>query len=259
MTYQRWFLTIVMIALIGQAATADFCRASDITLFAGAGLRQPVDQLTRAFETETGHRVFVEYGGAGKLMVRIRTTGKGDLFMPGALFYIDMLEKEGIVVSYTPIVAHTPVVGVNRNCKIDCRTFADIATPGFRLALGDPQAMALGKNAMAILDCTGLKEGVLKNVVVYGATVKQLAFYVSGGEVDGAIIGRADAVQFGDTIRIVPVPDNCLKPEIIGVGMLKGGCMRPEVHRLQQYLSSEQAIAIFQTYGFLPIDVSANE
>ena len=259
MKFKTLFQTMMMIFLIGQAARIDICRASDINLFAGAGLRQPVDHLVQAFEAETGHRVFVEYGGSGKLMVRIRTLGKGDLFIPGALFYIDILEQEGIVVSYTPIVAHTPVVGINRKSKINCRTFADIATPGFRLALGDPQAMALGKNAMAILECTGLKDAVLKNVVVYGATVKQLALYVSNGEVDGAIIGRADAVQFNDTIRIVPVPENCLKPEMIAVGMLKTGAMRSEVHQLQQYLSSEHAIAIFQTYGFLPIDVSAHE
>ena len=248
----KWFLWM-MVAMVTP------CAASDITLFAGAGLRQPVDRLVSAFEAKTGHRVFVEYGGAGKLMVRIRAMGKGDLFMPGALFYLDVLEKEGIVVSYTPIVAHTPVLGVNRNCKIACRNFADIKSPGFRLALGDPKAMALGKSALAILECTGLKDAALKNVVVYGATVKQLALYVSGGEVDGAVIGRADAVQFADKIRIVPIPEPCMTSEIIAVGMLKRGAMRSEVHQLQQYLSSENAIAVFQKYGFLPIDGAAHE
>ena len=163
--------------------------AETIHLFAGAGLRQPVDRLIASFETKTGVTVQADYGGSGKQCVKIRTTGQGDLFMPGAFFYIEDLQKEKIAHDAVPVAVHTPVVGVNRNSSISVDTLDDLAKPGLRIALGDPKAMALGRTAMDILEGSGKKDAILKNVVVYGATVKQLALYLTQGDVDAAIIG----------------------------------------------------------------------
>ena len=66
--------------------------SADLLLFAGAGLRQPTDQLIQTFQKESGHTVRVTYAGSGQLMSSILASGQGDLFMPGAFFYIKKLE-----------------------------------------------------------------------------------------------------------------------------------------------------------------------
>ena len=187
--------------------------SADLLLFAGAGLRQPTEQLIQTFQKKTGHTVRVTYAGSGQLMSSIVASGQGDLFLPGALFYIKKLEEIGSIDSSKNLVAHTAVVGVNIHKGNLIRSFDDLARPGLRLALGDPKAMAFGRVARKILSCSPLKEAILKNVVVYGATVKQLAMYVSQGDVDAAIIGRADAFQFRDRIRMVPIPPAYFQPE----------------------------------------------
>lgn len=226
----------------------------EILLFAGAGLRQPTDRLIERFEEKTGHKVYVEYGGGGKLAVRIRASGRGDLFMPGALFYIENLQKSGHAKDYKRVAAHTPVVGVNRKSGKAVKAFADLAKPGVRVALGDPGAMAFGRTSEAILECSGMKKAILDNVTVYAATVKQLALYVSLGDVDAAIIGRADAVQAGGRIRIVEIPEACFRREIIAAARLKNAAGRPEVTALQNYLAGPAAERVFTKFGFLPID-----
>ena len=188
----RFLSVLLLLFLTWQAPVS---RAEDLSLLAGAGLRQPTDQLISSFQRQTGHRIFVDYGGSGTLLARIIASGQGDLYMPGAFYYIRILEEKGKLHSFRKIVAHTPVIGVNRNKTGLIRSFEDLASPGVRLALGDPKAMAFGRLAMDILECSKIKEAVLKNVVVYGATVKQLALYVAQGDVDASIIGRADAVQ----------------------------------------------------------------
>ncbi len=149
--------------------------AGELLLFAGAGLRQPTDRLIRIFQEETGHSVNVTYAGSGQLLSAILASGEGDLFMPGAFFYIRKLKEMCRIDSFKNLVAHTPVVGVNIRKGNRVLSFDDLARPGLRLALGDPKAMAFGRMAQAILSRSPLKAAILKNVVVYGATVKQLA------------------------------------------------------------------------------------
>jgi molybdate transport system substrate-binding protein len=240
--------------LLGLFRSEGEARCEDIHLFAGAGLRQPVDQLIDLFREQTGCSVIVDYAGAGNLLARIIASGRGDLFMPGSFYYIQRLEQEGLVDSFGIVVYHTPVIGVNRDKAHLITSFQDLARPGVRLALGDPEAMAFGRVAMDILEKSEIKDEILKNVVVYGATVKQMALYVAQGDADASIIGRADAVQYQDRIKIIPVPEEYFEAEIIAIAILKKAADRPEVIRFRDFMASENAIEIFRHFGFLPID-----
>jgi len=227
--------------------------SADLLLFAGAGLRQPTDQLIEAFQKETGHTVRVTYAGSGQLMASILASGQGDLFMPGSLFHIQKLEKMGRIDSFKKVVAHTAVVGVNIHKRYLIRSFDDLARPGVRLALGDPKAMALGRTAQDILSRSPLRAAVLKNVVVYGATVKQLAMYVSQGDVDASIIGRADAFQFRDSIRIVPIPQDYFQPETIAIAVLKDSRHLETASQFRDFMASKQGMAVFKHFDFLTL------
>jgi molybdate transport system substrate-binding protein len=228
--------------------------AQELHIFVGAGLRQPVDQLVQEFEDQTEHRVFVDYGGSGNLMAKIAATSKGDLFIPGALFYIEKLKKAGKVRSSRPIAYHTPVIGVNARQVGRVTRFNDLAAPGIRLAMGDPKAMAFGRTALSICEKSGQKEAILKNVAVYGATVKQLAMYVSRGVVDAAIIGRADAFQNRDKITIVPIPQTFFQPETIAAAVLQSASDFDTAQALVNYLSNDHGITVFRQFGFLPME-----
>jgi molybdate transport system substrate-binding protein len=227
--------------------------AGELHLFVGAGLRQPVDRLVQAFENQTGQRVFIDYAGSGQLLTRIEASGKGDLFVPGALFYIEKLQKAGKIRTLRPLVQHTPVIGVHHSLASRIQTFDDLAKPGVRLAMGDPKAMAFGRTAMAICERSGQKEAILKNVAVYGATVKQLALYVGQGSVDAAIIGRADAFQNRDRIAMVAIPTAYFQPEVIAAAVLESTSNPELAAQLLAYLSTADAAFVFQQYGFLPL------
>jgi molybdate transport system substrate-binding protein len=254
MNTDRLFLSFVMLVLfLAPSFISGEATAGELHLYAGAGLRQPTDTLVQGFEKQTGARVYVDYGGGGQLLTRILISGKGDLFMPGAFFYIEKLQHQGLIHSYRPVVAHTPVIGVNSKKANIITTFEDLARPGIRLAMGDPKAMAFGRTAMDILDRSGLKQEILGNVVVYGATVKQLALYVAGGDVDASIIGRTDAFQYKDHITIVQLPDRLFRPETIAIAVLHSSNDLPLSQKLRDFMSTHEAIQVFQGFGFIPL------
>lgn len=228
--------------------------AKELHIFVGAGLRQPVDQLVQEFQDHTGHRVFVDYGGSGHLMTKIEAISKGDIFIPGALFYIEKLKKAGKIRSSQPIVHHTPVIGVNAKQAGRITRFKDLAAPGIRLAMGDPKAMAFGRTALSICEKSGQKEAILKNVTVYGATVKQLAMYVSQGVVDAAIIGRADAFQNLEKITVVPIPQTFFQSETIAAAVLQSASDPDTAQTLVNYLSNDHGVTVFRQFGFLSLE-----
>ena len=243
-----WVVFFIFLGFLSDAM------AEDLHIFVGAGLRQPVDQLTREFETRTGHHVFVDYGGSGQLLAKIQAASQGDLFIPGALFYIEKLRKAGKVRSSRPIVLHSPVIGVNIKQTGKVARFEDLAKPGVRLAMGDPKAMAFGRTALSICEKSGLKDAIWRNVAVFGATVKQLALYVSQGVVDAAIIGRSDAYQNRETITMVPIPKEYFEAETVAAAILQSAKDPDLAGELGEYLSSEHGVSVFQQYGFLPLE-----
>ncbi len=245
-----WLAVIFVWAAIGASSIRADDRA--LYLYCGAGLRQPVDELLADFQKETGWKVTVEFGGAGQLLTRFRATGAGDVFLPGSHFYVDKLSAEGLVASRRAVVLHTPVAAVNKKRGGHIRSFADLARPGVRVGLGDPKAMALGRTAEQILNNSGLKENILKNVVTRASTVKQLTLYVVQGDVDAAIVARADAFQNKDVLTFFEIDPHWYTPEVVTVAVLKSSADPEAAQKLADYLSSEQAVGFFGLYGFLP-------
>lgn len=248
---KQLFLTAVFLLVFSQIPSAF---SADLLLFAGAGLRQPTDRLVKMFEKDTGHTVCTTYGGSGQLMSAILASGRGDLFMPGAFFYIKTLKEKGLIHSFRRLMAHTPVIGVNHHKRDQLRSIDDLARPGVRLALGDPHAMAFGRVAQRILSHSTLKAAILKNVAVYGATVKQLALYVAQGDVDAAIIGRADAFQFRERIQMVQIPEAYNPPETIAIAVLNATRHLEAACRFRDFMASPRGTEVFETFGFLPLD-----
>lgn len=227
-------------------------RADDLLMYCGAGLRQPVDELISLYRQKTGENIIVEFGGSGLLLTRYRASKKGDLFLAGSQFYTDQLKSDGKSASVYPLVLHVPVVAVNIKSKSMIKNFADIAKPGVRLGLGDHRSMALGRTAGVILERSGLKDAILKNTVVYAATVKQLTLYVAMGNVDAAIIARADAFQNKDRLVYFDINRKWYDPEIVTMAVFNTSKKIERAKNTAEFFSSPDSIKIFTEYGFLP-------
>ncbi len=244
-------LAFGLLALQTAAQTAT-AAAQDLHAYVGAGLRPPVDALIEAFRKETGIAVTAEYGGSGQLLARFAETRTGDLFIPGTTFYTDKLKELDAVADLKVLVVHGPVLAVAPSKAEVIRGFADLAKPGVRVGLGDPQAMALGRTAEDILDKSGQGEAIRRNVTVRAATVKQLALYVLDGNVDAAIIGASEAAQNPGKLSVLAIPPDWYEAEYAPVAVLKTSAAPDAAKRFADFLASDAGLATFQRFGFPP-------
>ena len=87
--------TLMAITLSSQAA--------DLYLYAGAGLKEPVEKIVKQFEQNTGNKVTVEYGGSGQILARYNQVKTGDLFLSGSADYVEKLAQDNQVKAVEPL------------------------------------------------------------------------------------------------------------------------------------------------------------
>ncbi|WP_213991073.1 molybdate ABC transporter substrate-binding protein [Sodalis sp. dw_96] len=237
---------------LGCGLNGGLTQAAELHLYAGAGLQPAVATVIAKFEQDTGNHVVVEYGGSGQIMTRYQLTGQGDLFLAGSAFDINKLQQKGKVTAAYPLALHIPVLVLRRDKAQGINNYADLAASHLRLAMGDPKAIALGRSGERLLDATGYGTQLRAKVVVRTADMPQLVLYVLQGNVDGAVVGRSDAVKHLDVLKVLPSPNN-VPAEVVTLAQLTTSQNVPLTKQLAGYFTSPQGIKAFADQGFLPI------
>lgn len=240
-------LVLLPLLLIGYAASA-----AELHLYAGAGLRVPVEAVVKQFEQDTGHNVVIEYGGSGQILTRFNLTKTGDLFLPGSADYVEKLQQQGQVTESYPLVLHTPVMVVRKSAGAGIRTLADLAHSQLKIGMGDPKAIALGKSGEQLLVASGYEKALKDNVVVQATTIKQLLIYLLNGDVDAAVIGRSDAIKHQDTLTMLPSPPGTPE-EVATIAVLATSTQPEAAKQLAEFFASSQGIKAFTDRGYLPV------
>ncbi|UAY77810.1 molybdate ABC transporter substrate-binding protein [Pasteurella canis] len=241
-----------LITLILSITATLSVKAVDLHLYAGAGLKDPVEKIVKQFEQQTGHKVTIEYGGSGQLLARYNTVKTGDLYLPGSSDYVEKLEKTGDVKASAPLVLHIPVMAIRKDKSAGIDSFKALAQSQLRLGIGDSKAMALGKGAEKIIELSGYQKELNDKVVVKAATVKQLMLYLLNGDVDAAVVGRSGAWKVRDKVDILPNPAG-VPEEKVTIALLSSSQYPAEAKQLLNFFNSEQGVKYFTDEGFLPI------
>lgn len=225
----------------------------------GAGLMKPMNELINQFEQKTGIKVQVHYGGSAEIFGILETTCGCDVFIPGAYKYTQDALKRGYLIKDTikNLTLHIPVIIVSVNNPKHIQTLEDLAKPGIKVVLGDPQACAIGKVAKKILEKNGLWEKVKKNVLTFTPTVNQLIIYIITGQADAAIIWE-DMTSWTQakgkiTVITIPTKQNIIKtiPTAVTVCAEKHDVLA--IARLfNDFIATPKALTIWEKWGFKP-------
>ena len=140
------FLSIVALSILGWLRPRK-PHSAPILVHCAAGLRMPVEELARQFETETEVPVQLQFGGSQQLLASILTAKRGDLFIPGDDSYLAKAE----VAETLPLAQMDVVVVVRKGNPLKVATLADLMQPAVRVALPDPDSAATGKLARTAL------------------------------------------------------------------------------------------------------------
>ena len=225
----------------------------EILIHCGAGIRPVAEEIIKRFESEKGIRVLCNYAGGGKLVSEICLGQKGDLFMPGARFYIDTVKEKDLVYTDTEktVFYFVPVIFVRKGNPFGIACIKDLTKKGIRVGIGARDACAVGRRTVKIFEKNNIPyEVISQNIVYESATVNELPAAVKLGSVDAVVCWDANAGHFTEWGTIVPIPRKENVVSIVSVVMLKCTSHPEYAKQLIDYITSDEAKQILLSNGY---------
>ncbi len=230
-----------------------------LEVFCAAGVKPPIVELAEQFAAEYGVGVNFQYGGSGTLLSSLQVARRGDLFIAADVSYVEKARAKGIVAEILPVAKMTPVIAVSTGNPKGIHGIEDLLRDNIRVALGNPDAAAIGKVTCTCLEKTGMWEKVRASVEqngVFKPTVPEVANDVKLQAVDAGIIWDATANQYPeiDGIRVDALEAGTKR---ISVGVLTSSLKPTLALRFARYLNSVVGNRVFSQHRYAAIDGDA--
>lgn len=224
-----------------------------IRAYFGAAAEVPEEELVAAFQKKTGITVEYTISGSGTLLSAIEMAKVGDLFAPGSQDYMQKAINDGIMVnSSIRIIAYlVPAIIVQKGNPKNITSLSDLAKPGLKVGIGNPDSVCVGLYAQNILTRAGLWNSVRPNIVTYASSCSNTATLVVTKSVDAIIGWHVFYNWTPDKVGIVYLkPDQIPRIAYIPIGITKYADDPSSAQKLIDYILFPEGKAVFAKYGY---------
>ncbi len=238
------FIIISLIILLFISSCSS--QKKEILVYAGKGLKYPIEEIKAKFEKKYRIKVNVIYSGSNIAFQAIKETMKGDICIPG---YSCIIAND-LVIESKFVAFHIPILAINKNSSRDINSFYDLAKPGIKIGIGNSEMCAIGNVAKEIIKKTKFSKEILKNIYIETPTAPKLLELLAKGEIDAAIIWE-DMLKWPEAKNIlgIDIPKNINEIQKINVILLSTTKNKKIALLFENYMTS-YGKNIFKKYGF---------
>lgn len=251
-------IAVMIMALAGCTAPEEAVEAEPVTLSlsVAASLTDAMQEIEQLYTEEHSHVSFeFNFASSGSLQQQIEQGAPADIFMSAASKQMNELQEKGLLLDDTRIdLLQNELVLVVPKGFSGVTEFADLAKDDITLiAIGDPESVPAGKYAQEAFKTLGIWEKIEPKLML-AKDVRQVLAYVESEEVEVGAVYRTDA-QISDKVEVVTAaPDGSHSPVIYPVAVIKDSEHPEEAKELIEFLTGDQARAVFEKYGFKPLN-----
>ena len=223
----------------------------DLLVFAATSLRDPLTEISNRYESQTGNNVDLSFGGSQSLAQQIVSGAPADVFISAGSTPVDFLDEKGFVsTENSQRLLTNELVVVMLEEVVEMESLEYLASDAIdRLALADPSLAPAGAYAQEALRSAGIWDSV-QGKLLFGKDVRAAMTYVEVGNADAGIVYRTDALS-SDSLKVAHSVDPGLHSQVIYPAVVvKGSPNRNNATPFLEFLSSEEALAVFRRFGF---------
>lgn len=240
----------------GSTAATSSSSASKVTLnvSAAASLTDAINAID-ALYTQKNPNVTItpNFASSGTLQKQIEAGAPADVFLSAAPQQMDALQKEQLIIDSTrkDILGNEVVLIVPKDSTLNLTDFKQLLDANVKkIAIGDPTSVPAGTYAKKVFEELGIWTQ-LQPKFVLGSDVRQVLAYVAGDNVDAGVVYATDA-PISKGVKIVAVgPADINNTIIYPAAVLKGSKNQAAAKAYVDFLSTPDAKAIFEKYGFV--------
>ncbi|WP_296934674.1 molybdate ABC transporter substrate-binding protein [uncultured Marinobacter sp.] len=244
------FRTLVLILLSGSALTGAV--AGEVSLGVAANFTDTTRELAKQFEAQTGHTVSASYGSTGKLYAQIKNGAPFDVFMAADVRRPELIEEEqsgigGTRFTYArgKLALWSPAATAFENAE------SYLAQQPFsRLAIANPKTAPYGLAAQQVLEHLNHWEALQPKLVRGDSIAQTFQFVVSRNAQAGFVALSQVKAWREDDGTLWNVPQAYYQPIDQQAILLKNGADKAAATAWMDFLKSDTAITIIQSYGY---------
>lgn len=229
-----------------------------IVVFAAASLRDVVRDIGARFSEVHQADLIYNFAGSNTLAQQLRAAPAADVFLSANLYWVDVLERAEMILpgSRRNFLSNRLVLISRKDADFQLSAPGMLPVLAFTfLALADPEAVPVGRYAKTFLQAVETADRsvweAVKDKIVPTADVRAVLGLVESDPNIIGIVYRTDAMS-SDQVRIVyEVPPSLHQPIVYCAVALKNRPQPEITARFLNFLSSPEAVAIYNMKGFV--------
>lgn len=244
--------SIFILALLLLPALVAADRTGEIVVFAGSASKPPLEEAAVLFRKETGIDVVLHLGGSGAMLNQLRLSRQGDVYIPGSPDFLEKAKHFGLVRPESErILAYlVPAINVAKGNPKGITGLVDLARPGVKIGMADPEGVCVGLYAVEILERSRLAAGIRRNIAASVESCEKTAALIPLRAVD-ATLGWREFSSWNSQIESIPLAPH----EVVRLGYIPGAVTAASANPRESeaflaFLGSGRGRAIFRKWGY---------
>jgi molybdate transport system substrate-binding protein len=247
-----------------------------LVLFVGGNYFFAMAPLVRTFEEshpEYKGKIYWETIPPGLLVKQMRNGGtitsgnmtwtvKADAYFAGLMKVKELIGDGLLVAPAVPYVTNTLAIMVPKDNPAQIRSLSDLAKPGVRLAMPNPEFEGIARQIKTSLQKAGgenLAKTVYEDKVKDGSAVltqihhRQTPLFLMQGRVQAGVTWQSEAMfqeQIGHPISHVEIPADQNATAVYAGAEVRGAAHPEAARQWLEFIRSPEALHIFERYGF---------
>ncbi len=244
----------LLIVLLGTAGCAALPPGPALTVFAASSLAGPLEELGALHELRGRQAVRLHAGASGTLGRQLREGAPADVFISADERVFDSLAASGVIDP-----ASRTIIAINRLALVipaqspPAPTADILANVAFRIGVGDPDVVPVGRYAREWLEAHGVWSLLLtQRRLVLAPSAQAVLAHVRAGATDAAVVFRSDAVTARDLRVIEEVAVEATSPIRYVGGVVSASRSRQAATIYLDILAGPEGQRVLADAGFLP-------
>ena len=220
----------------------------ELRILCGSSMAAPGQEIVRLFKQQQAIPAFLDLGGSETLLPRILAHAAADVFICHDPFE-QKVKEAGLWTGSARVGGLRPVLLVRPGNPYHLHSVHDLTNQNLKIGIGDPRYSTCGAVFVERLEQEGLREAVLKQVVLQARTHAEIANGLILGSLDAVVVWNYIALLYQDKVELVPTADPYPAIYITVVGLKQSA--NPQARdAFLEFCGSETVRRVFLQQGY---------
>ena len=249
-------LLLLLVSVVIAAVSCDHMSSDPKTLlvYCGITMYKPISELAADFEKSNACKVIITKDGSGNLYKSLKSSQKGDLYMPGSESYIEKARREGLLTESVQVGYNKAAMMVRKGNPLKISSdLNNLMDKRYYVVIGNPDSGSIGKETREILKKKGIYDQVAYNAREMTTDSKRLVTVLKEVQADLVVNWYATSTwpENNPFIDVLPIDARYADRKKLVLGLLTSSRYPDLARKFMKKASSKEGRLIFDKYGLL--------